>query len=172
MSDLVRRLRTKRPYKSDVQIMVEMFGPEPPTVILGQGDYPTAVDIADRVTADMNAAADAIEALEARVAEFSCPVGMKDPLACSAGTCGDCLASRVLWLQTELLSARNAALEEAAKKICSMCEKCSGAGWLWGHELDCPPENVTQPDDTRYLCDGDWHKGEAAIRALKSEEKE
>lgn len=69
LRNLKRRLRTRAPYKSDVQIMVEMLGPEPPVVILGQGDYPTAVQIADRVTADMNAAADAIEALQARVAE-------------------------------------------------------------------------------------------------------
>jgi hypothetical protein len=63
MDDLVRRLRTRAPYKSNVQIMVELFGPEPPVVVLGQGDYPTALMIANRVTADMNAAADRIEQL-------------------------------------------------------------------------------------------------------------
>ncbi len=27
---------------------------------------------------------------------------------------------------------------------------CGGEGWLWGHELKHPPEQVT---DTRYRCD-------------------
>lgn len=67
--DLIRRLRTREPYKSDVQIMVEMLGPEPPIVVLGQGDYPTAVQVADRVTRDMNEAADTIARLRAELAE-------------------------------------------------------------------------------------------------------
>lgn len=30
-----------------------------------------------------------------------------------------------------------------------VCEKCSGAGWVWGHELPTPEE---KPTDTRYSC--------------------
>jgi len=47
--------------------------------------------------------------------------------------------------------------EEPAKRV--ECEKCGGAGWLWGHELDTyyPPDPSYGPDDTRYLCDGEAH---------------
>jgi len=75
MSNLVRKLRTKSPYKSAIQIAVEDHDVGNLAVVLGQGDYPTFQQIADGMTGDMNAAADRIEALEAenaRLMAFVC----------------------------------------------------------------------------------------------------
>jgi hypothetical protein len=66
--------------------------------------------------------------------------------------------------------ARDKALEEAAKVCSETCEKCSGYGWLWAHELDHyhnPDNRDPRSDPTRYSCDGEAHKTAAAIRALK-----
>jgi predicted ATPase len=39
------------------------------------------------------------------------------------------------------------------------CEKCGGAGWVWGYELENPTEDDYN-NDTRYSCDkcSDWTK--------------
>ena len=33
------------------------------------------------------------------------------------------------------------------------CEKCDGAGWLWGYELDDPDEDTYTDSMTQYTCD-------------------
>lgn len=69
-----------------------------------------------------------------------------------------------------LRKARDMALEDAAKVRSETCEKCSGYGWLWAHELDHyhnPDNRDPRSDPTRYSCDGEAHKTAAAIRALK-----
>jgi hypothetical protein len=40
-----------------------------------------------------------------------------------------------------------------------ICARCSGAGWLWWHELEeyFGPALVNGRDDTKYMCDGPEH---------------
>ena len=57
--------------------------------------------------------------------------------------------------------------EACAKVVQCQCEKCGGAGWLWGHELeDYDPPHPGQHDDTRYSCDGIACKHANAIHAI------
>jgi hypothetical protein len=64
-----RRIETREPYKSAIQIACEEeFSGLGGTVggmivVLGQGDYPTIQNIADRMTADANQAAKILRAL-------------------------------------------------------------------------------------------------------------
>lgn len=44
------------------------------------------------------------------------------------------------------------------------CSQCDGEGWVWGHEMDDPPD-VPQPDDTRYTCDICGGSGEVPVDA-------
>jgi len=62
-------------------------------------------------------------------------------------------------------TAWEAGRDAAADKLSSMCPKCGGEGWLWGHELVEPPD-VEGHDDTRYSCDSEVHEYAAAIRNL------
>jgi hypothetical protein len=62
-------------------------------------------------------------------------------------------------------TAWEAGRDVAADMLSSMCPKCGGEGWLWGHELVEPPD-VEGYDDTRYSCDSEVHEYAAAIRAL------
>lgn len=57
-------------------------------------------------------------------------------------------------LTAALATARGDGMRESANILQDGCEKCGGAGWLWGHEKDCPPEVDQYPDDTKYSCDG------------------
>lgn len=55
--------------------------------------------------------------------------------------------------------------ERCAGMVRSSCPKCSGEGWLWGHELDeYEHPHPGQSDDTRYSCDGKGCAEAAAIR--------
>ena len=80
--DLVKRLRTRQPYKHALEIMADdltqwlrdesvhdgdIFEH---SIILGQGDYPSGRDIIGNAVRKMNEAADAIESLQARVKEL------------------------------------------------------------------------------------------------------
>jgi hypothetical protein len=55
--------------------------------------------------------------------------------------------------------------DAAAVKLSSMCPKCDGAGWLWGHEL-IVTQDVEGTDDTKYSCDSEVHEYADSIRAL------
>lgn len=35
------------------------------------------------------------------------------------------------------------------------CEKCGGAGWLYGRELDSPSDDTYNDTMTKYSCDGE-----------------
>lgn len=111
--DLVKRLRTRQPYKHALEIMADdltqwlrdesvhdgdIFEH---SIILGQGDYPSGRDIIGNAVRKMNEAADAIEALQARVAELE--VGHTD----KADAWDSVIAAGK--------KARRDALEEAAK---------------------------------------------------------
>jgi hypothetical protein len=69
---------------------------------------------------------------------------------------------------TPASDGRAEGLREAADIVAKLCQKCGGEGWIWGHELDDPPD-VTGHDDTRYSCDADPHKQADAIRARAAE---
>jgi hypothetical protein len=60
------------------------------------------------------------------------------------------------------------AYADAARKVSSMCPKCGGDGWLWGHELVVTPD-VEGTDDTKYSCDSEVHDYAAAILARTAE---
>lgn len=64
---LARRIETREPYKSPMQIMASDMPQEP--VILGQGDYPTPLQIADTATRNANEAATMLRALSAALTE-------------------------------------------------------------------------------------------------------
>ena len=64
-------------------------------------------------------------------------------------------------------AGRDAAADDAESK----CPKCDGEGWLWGYELDDPPDTGSH-DDTRYSCDGRTHRDASRIRALTPPETE
>lgn len=38
------------------------------------------------------------------------------------------------------------------------CPKCSGAGWLWGQELENPDHDTFADTMTQYMCDHESHK--------------
>lgn len=68
--DLIARLETKQPYKSALQIACEDDGIGAQVIVLGQGDYPSMRQLADRATDDMNEAATCIRQQAARIAEL------------------------------------------------------------------------------------------------------
>lgn len=87
------------------------------------------------------------------------------------GLCYECRGNTVVRadlvarLTRERDAAEAAALERAGKSAISSCQKCGGAGWLWGHELanyDNP--HPGQADDTRYSCDGEGCAAASTIR--------
>lgn len=73
---LARRIGTRAPYKSAIQIACdEEINANDRTIgakllALGQGDYPTVREIADQMTSDANVAAATLRALSARIAEL------------------------------------------------------------------------------------------------------
>ncbi len=54
------------------------------------------------------------EAALAAAASADCPIGVKQPELCSAGTCRACLVSRVKWLTDEVTAAERRGMERAA----------------------------------------------------------
>jgi hypothetical protein len=64
-------------------------------------------------------------------------------------------------------------LAAAAKAVRSECEKCDGAGWLWGDELSVPPDRDRSygTDDTRYSCDSDLCRLAESIGGLRAPER-
>ncbi len=54
------------------------------------------------------------EAALAAAASADCPIGVKQPELCSAGTCQACLVCRVKWLTDEVAAAERRGMERAA----------------------------------------------------------
>lgn len=65
-----RRIETREPYKSAVQIAVGDHDIGTSIIVLGQGDYPTFQQIADRTTDNMNKGAILLRTLAAEVARL------------------------------------------------------------------------------------------------------
>lgn len=63
-------------------------------------------------------------------------------------THADLLAELEVHIQERGDAQWNAAIEEAAKTVAKRC-KCSGAMWLWAHEISSVG---SQTDDTKYNC--------------------
>jgi|GEM_PF-4143445 len=87
---LARKIETREPYKSPIQIACEERFSLPRdvldkgigdmTIILGQGDYPTVREIADGMTDDANKAATTLRALSKKVGELEAEIAEKDEL--------------------------------------------------------------------------------------------
>ena len=106
------------------------------------------------------------EELREKVARAICKAVGLDICDDGCALCPTCLTEA----DAAIAIIRAGVLEEAAKVCSETCEKCSGYGWLWAHELDHyhnPDNRDPRSDPTRYSCDGEAHKTAAAIRALK-----
>jgi hypothetical protein len=56
--------------------------------------------------------------------------------------------------------------KNSAEIVDKHCKKCGGEGWLWGYELENPPEVPYGYDDTRYSCDSEIHHISNELRKL------
>ena len=137
--DLVKRLRTRQPYKHALEIMADdltqwlrdesvhdgdIFEH---SIILGQGDYPSGRDIIGNAVRKMNEAADAIEALQVRVAELETEAERRDEqirdmieasgqtCACGYDKASDICLGHLSHFRKSVATARRDAFEEAAK---------------------------------------------------------
>ena len=52
-------------------------------------------------------------------------------------------------------------IPSTANRARKKCEKCGGAGWLWGRELEDPSDETFADTMTHYMCDDlehDWNQ--------------